>query len=61
MKRLLLYLLRWQASTPILAVVTYYLASYDAVVSAVIANLIGGLLFYKIDKTIFKGNHEREK
>lgn len=54
MKRLLLYLFRWQLSTPILAAATYLLAGYGTVVSSIIANLIGGLIFYKIDKLIFK-------
>ena len=55
MKRLLLYLLRWQLSTPILALVTYFLIDeVGSIVSAIIANLVGGLIFYKIDKLIFK-------
>lgn len=54
MKRLLLYLLRWQLSTPILAIVVHYtIALYGSLISTIIANLIGGLLFYKIDKIIF--------
>ena len=40
-------------STPILAGVVWYLSDYDEIVSAVVANLIGGLIFYKIDKLIF--------
>lgn len=51
--RLLMYLFRWQMSTPILAGVVWYLSDYNEIVSAVIANLIGGLIFYKIDKLIF--------
>ena len=54
MKKLSLYLLRWQASTPILSLVTYFLvANYGAFVAAIVANFIGGLIFYKIDKLIF--------
>lgn len=54
MKKLLLYLLRWQASTPILSVVTYFLVTnYGALIAAIVANFIGGLIFYKIDKLIF--------
>ena len=51
--RLLMYLFRWQMSTPILAGVVWYLSDYNEIVSAVVANLIGGLIFYKIDKLIF--------
>lgn len=51
--RLLLYLLRWQLSTPILAIVIWLLP-WNSVVEAVIANLIGGLIFYWVDRLIFK-------
>ena len=40
-KRYGLYLLRWQASTPILAGVGIILASMGQLVAAVVANLIG--------------------
>jgi hypothetical protein len=48
-----LYLLRWQASTPILAGVSIILFSMGQVVSAIIANLIGGLIFFWVDRFIF--------
>jgi hypothetical protein len=51
----MLYLLRWQLSTPILAIVLYVLNT-NAIVETIIANLIGGLIFYWVDKLIFKGN-----
>jgi hypothetical protein len=57
MKKLFLYLLRWQLSTPILAVITYFLTgTYGSVISAIVANLLGGLIFYKIDKIIFEND-----
>lgn len=52
-KQYALYLLRWQLSTPILAVVIYLLSSYDILTATIIANLIGGLIFYWVDKLIF--------
>lgn len=59
--RLLMYLFRWQMSTPILAGVVWFLSDYNQIVSAVVANLIGGLIFYKIDKLIFnKKRHVKE-
>lgn len=59
--RLLMYLFRWQMSTPILAGVVWFLSDYNEIVSAVVANLIGGLIFYKIDKLIFnKERHVKE-
>jgi hypothetical protein len=52
-KRYLLYLLRWQASTPILAGVGMLLISVGPLVAAVVANLIGGLIFFWVDQFIF--------
>ena len=52
----LLYLLRWQLSTPLLAGVLYYLSNYDITTATIIANLIGGLLFFWVDRFIFTGN-----
>lgn len=53
MKKLVLYLLRWQLSTPILAIVLIILNDYDKIIATIIANFIGGLLFFNIDKIIF--------
>jgi hypothetical protein len=52
-KRYGLYLLRWQASTPILAGVGILLVSMGQLVSAIVANLIGGLIFFWVDQFIF--------
>jgi DNA-directed RNA polymerase subunit RPC12/RpoP len=52
-KRYGLYLLRWQASTPILAGVGILLASMGQWIAAIIANLIGGLIFFWVDQFIF--------
>ena len=54
MKRFLIYLLRWQLSTIILAPCIYILP-FDVLTKTIIANLIGGIIFYFVDKTIFKG------
>ena len=53
MKKLILYLLRWQLSTPILATVLYLLHTNE-IVETIIANLIGGVIFFQIDKKIFR-------
>ena len=53
MKRYLLYLVRWQLSTPILAIVLYIL-NLNEILETVIANLIGGMIFYWVDKKIFR-------
>jgi hypothetical protein len=52
MKKLLLYLTRWQLSTPILAFCVIYLPG-SSLVKTIVANLIGGLIFYTVDKKIF--------
>lgn len=49
-----LYLLRWQLSTPILALVLYLLSNFDILSATIIANFIGGLIFYWVDKYIFR-------
>lgn len=52
-KRFLLYLLRWQMSSPILALCLYFL-NFGTIVNTIIANLIGGIIFFFVDKRIFK-------
>lgn len=52
-RRYAIYLLRWQASTPILAGVGILLAGMGYIVAAIIANLIGGLIFFWVDQFIF--------
>ena len=54
MKRFVLYLLRWQLSTPILAMVVAWLAYLGEWAAAAIANLIGGTIFFWVDRWIFK-------
>ena len=53
-KRYLFYLFRWQLSTPILAVVLLWLNDWNVTWATIIANLIGGLIFFWIDKFIFR-------
>ena len=49
MKRFAKYAFRWQASTPILAV-CIWLLPLNPFVKTVIANLIGAVIFYKVDQ-----------
>ena len=53
-KKYLLYLLRWQLSTPILAVVLIVLGGMNTILATIIANLIVGLIFFWVDRFIFK-------
>jgi hypothetical protein len=58
-KRFLLYLLRWQLSTPILApVVAFFTGSpiwgtAETWIGSSVANLIGGSIFFWVDRFIF--------
>jgi hypothetical protein len=54
MIRFFLYLLRWQLSSPILALCWYWLDNLGVVEATIIANLIGACLFFFIDKWIFR-------
>lgn len=56
MKRYLFYLIRWQASTFILAPVAILLSSQNKWIQIAVGNLIGGMLFFWIDRLIFKKN-----
>ena len=51
-KKYILYLLRWQLSSVILAPAIYLIS--NAILAAVIGNFIGGLIFFHIDRWIFK-------
>lgn len=51
MNRFILYLLRWQLSTPILWLAVRQLGT--GIFATVIANLIGGIIFFWVDKFIF--------
>ena len=54
LKKYLAYLFRWQLSTPILSLVLIWLATMNKWVAVIIANLIGGLIFFWVDRWIFK-------
>jgi len=58
--KLLLYLCRWQLSTPVLFLVVVLLP-FNLIVKTIIANLIGGLIFYFIDRKIFNYKKEIKK
>lgn len=52
-KRFLAYLIRWQLSSPILALCMWLMGDWNIVIATIIANLIGGCIFYFVDKRIF--------
>ena len=53
MKKFLLYLLRWQLSTPILALILFLMKDWNYLIATIIANLIGGIIFFWVDRWIF--------
>ena len=50
--KFILYLIRWQLSTPILALCLNFL-NFGTLINTIIANLIGGTIFFWVDKYIF--------
>lgn len=54
MKKFFLYLIRWQLSSPILAVCMVWMGSWNVAVATIVANLIGGCIFFWVDSWIFK-------
>ena len=55
--KFVLYCLRWQLSTPILAPITGGL-TVDSFFRAAIANIIGASIFYWVDKWIFSNKRK---
>lgn len=53
--RLISYLLRWQLSTPVLCFCVAEMLNFGCNVleATIVANLVGGLLFFKVDEVIF--------
>lgn len=54
LKKYLLYLTRWQLSAPILAACVVWFATLGTSMATVLASLIGGLIFFWVDKSIFQ-------
>ena len=50
----LFYAIRWQLSSPVLAIVLVLLSNLPIWWSVIIANLAGAIIFYPVDEYIFK-------
>jgi bacteriorhodopsin len=59
--KFILYLIRWQLSTPILAITMGLLAHFSTWVATVLANLIGGCIFFFVDRFIFEKMSYKQK
>lgn len=53
MKKFFLYLIRWQLSSPILAICMVWMGGWNVAIATIVANLIGGCIFFWVDKWIF--------
>lgn len=51
---LIKYIIKWQLGTPVIYFCILYLPGSN-LIKTIMANLIGALLFYRVDKWIFKG------
>ena len=60
-KKYVMYLLRWQLSTPLLSVILYLMRDRPTLLSTVVANLIGGLIFFWVDRYIFNPKEQINK
>lgn len=61
MKKFFLYLIRWQLSSPILAVCMVWMGGWNVAVATIVANLIGGCIFFWVDKWIFGDKKARSR
>lgn len=53
MKRFILYMFRWQLSSPILYLCVLWLKPYGDLSATIIANIIGSVIFFFVDRFIF--------
>ena len=61
MKKFFLYLIRWQLSSPILAVCLMWMGGWNVAIATIVANLIGGCIFFWVDKWIFGDKKQKTK
>jgi hypothetical protein len=65
MKRKLLYALKWQTGSPLIAFILWFMAnkvgSQNILLNTIIANIIGCIVFYPIDKKIFKNRSDTDE
>ena len=56
-KQLLLYCIKLQGGSPIMAVVILLLPIDSIIIKTVIANVIGAIIFYPVDMWIFRSKN----
>jgi len=53
----MVYALKWQMGSPLIALVLWVMnmaGSQNTLVNIIIANIVGAIVFYPVDKKIFK-------
>jgi len=53
MKKFLLYVLKWEMGTPVIAITLKLLPIDKIWIKTIIANIIGAIIFFPIDNMIF--------
>jgi len=54
MKKFLLYVLKWEMGTPVIAITLKLLSIDNIWIKTIIANIIGAIIFFPIDNMIFE-------
>jgi len=57
-KRFLLYLIKWQCGTPVILLCMAGIPLSSGTLKTIIANVIGGIIFYPIDLALFNKRTE---
>lgn len=55
-KPVLMYLIRWQTSTPIFLILGMLMLNFPYWEIIVISNIMGGIIYFPVDKWIMKRN-----
>lgn len=58
LKKYLLYGIKWQGGSPIMALVIILLPIDNVWIKTIIANIIGAFIFYPVDNWIFNKNKD---
>lgn len=53
LKKFILYSLKWQMGTPVMILVLLLLPINNIIIKTILSNILGAVLFYKIDLWIF--------
>lgn len=61
LRKFLLYLLKFEMGTIVLAPTVYFLSDLGPVLSVIIGNFIGACVFFPIDSKIFSIGNKRKK